>query len=442
MKSKAYDNFITRNRLIPLGELENSPFKPEGLVPTPLINEIKAAGLNPDDFYFNPDSKELPYCYYRGMLLLDIEAIPSQLAELKTLMARLEQDLVESVAQRDFARFLALIDPRLAPDLFMEVFNFIPDQDKYPLFERIWRFNEDSHTVFTEAFIKKISKYKGVTSTKPVADEKGYVRVYRSQDHGGASPRQASAWTTDVNIAIVHALPLKPVLGIYRGLIHLDHIIAYDSTKSKKELTVRPLKVEQLELMDLINLREYGAVLQTSGILEQYNEYTRKIEVEWFHNPAGIHALSHTKRVLLLSLLISYLEKYSAKDRALLGLAAVYHDIGRTNDGYDPDHGLASYAKLTREHLIGPADPQEREILKFLIQNHAIPDQSAYKKLSHYNLNDVDRTLRLYDAFKDADGLDRVRINDLNPEYLRTNSAQRLLLAAHQLYRQQVVYDL
>ncbi len=440
MKSKAYDNFITRNRLIPLGELENSPFKPEGLVPAPLINEIKAAGLNPDDFYFNPNSKKLPYCYYRGMLLLDIEAIHNKLAELTTLITRLEQDLVESVAKRDFSRFLALIDQRLAPDLFMEVFNFIPDQDKYPLFERIWRFNEDSHTVFSEAFIKKISKYKGVTSTKPVADEKGYVQVYRSQDYGEPSPRQASSWTTDVNIAIIHALPLKPVPGIYQGLIHLDHVIAYDSAKSKKELIVKPLKVEQLELMDLINLQEYGAILQTSGIFEQYNEYTRKIKVEWFHNPAGVHALSHTKRVLLLSLFISYLEKYSTKDRELLCLAAVYHDIGRTNDGYDPDHGIASYDKLIRENLIKPADHQEQEILKFLIQNHAIPDQSAYKKLNHYNLNDVDRTLRLYDAFKDADGLDRVRINDLNPEYLRTNSAHRLLLAAHQLYKQQVIY--
>ncbi len=34
-----------------------------------------------------------------------------------------------------------------------------------------------------------------------------------------------------------------------------------------------------------------------------------------------------------------------------------------------------------------------------------------------------------------ADGLDRVRINDLNPAYLRTNSARNLVAAAWELYR-------
>jgi len=38
--------------------------------------------------------------------------------------------------------------------------------------------------------------------------------------------------------------------------------------------------------------------------------------------------------------------------------------------------------------------------------------------------------------FKDADGLDRVRLGDLNPDYLRTASAPRLLLVAHQIYFQ------
>jgi hypothetical protein len=134
------------------------------------------------------------------------------------------------------------------------------------------------------------------------------------------------------------------------------------------------------------------------------------------------------------------LEKFSVEDRDLFCLAALYHDIGRINDGYDPDHGIASYDKLIKEKMMELSDQPEHEILKFLIQNHAIPDQSAYKKLNYYELSDVDRTLRLYDAFKDADGLDRVRIRDLNPEYLRTNSAHRLLLAAHQLYNQQIPY--
>jgi len=440
MKDKSYDSFIERNSLIPLGKLEDSPFKPSGFALASVQNQIYKEGLNPEDFYFNPNSKELPYCYYRGMVLLEFQTIHNKIGEIKALIGRLQKDLTESVAKRDFDRFLSLVDNRLAPDLFMEVFNFIADQDKYRLFERIWRFNENSHSVFTEEFIKKAGKYKGVTSTQPVADEKGYVQVYRSHNSEDISPENASSWTVDVNIAIMHALPFDPVPDIYQGRIHRDYIIAYDNNRSKKELRVKPLKIKQLEVMDLINLLEFDKELRTSGTLEQYDSYSKQIDTGWFHNPEGIHALSHTKRVLLLSLIISYLEKYSEEDKSLLCLAAVYHDIGRINDGYDPDHGIASYDKLIKENIIELADNQELEILKFLIHNHAIPDQSAYKKLNHYKLIDVDRTLKLYDAFKDADGLDRVRIKDLNPEYLRTASAHRLLLAAHQLYNQSLFY--
>lgn len=440
MAVESYKNFIERNALIPLKELESSPFKPDGFAYEPLHTQINDQGLNHDDFYFKPNNMENPYCYYRGTILLNFSSIEYKIAEIKALISRINKDINESVAKRDFDRFLTLVDSRLAPELFMEVFNFIPDQDKFRLFERVWKDNENSHEVFTAAFIKKAVKYKGVTSAQPVADEAGYVQVYLSQDWEALSSEQASILTTDVNIAILHALQYDPVPAIYQGRIHLDHIISYDNDRLKKELKVQPHKVTQVEAMDLINLLEFDTELRASGIIQQYNSYSEQINNGWFHNPQGIHALSHTKRVLLLSLLISHLEKYCEEDRNLLCLASIYHDIGRINDGYDPDHGIASYDKLVNGKLLALDNFQDQEILRFVIQSHAIPDQSAYKKLNRYDLLDVDRTLRLYSAFKDADGLDRVRINDLNPEYLRTGSALRLLLAAHQLYNQNVVY--
>lgn len=438
MQDKLYDNFVERYALIPLPQLENSPLKPAGFAFEPLQHQIHAAGLNPDDFYFFPGTGELPYCYYRGMVLLDFPALDCEMDEIRTLIGRTEQALKDSVAKRDFDRFLSLVDSRLAPDLFMEVFNFIADHDKYRLFERLWRFNENSPKIFSQDFLKKVSKYKGVTINQPVADENGYVRIYRSNGLDELLPDKASCWTADVNIAILNALQFQPVPDIYQARIHQRHIIAYDSNRSKKELRVPPFQVEQLEVMDLINLFNFPVELRAAGILRQYYSYSQQIETEWFHNPSGVHALGHTKRVLFLSLMIGYLENYSAEDINLLCWAALYHDIGRTNDGYDPDHGIASYAQLVRKNLILLPDRQERESLRFLIQNHAIADQSAYKLLNRYELDDVDRTLRLFAAFKDADGLDRVRIGDLNPEYIRTRSAHRLLLAAHQLYKQHI----
>ncbi|MDD2621124.1 MAG: HD domain-containing protein [Syntrophomonadaceae bacterium] len=432
MNDKYNDDFIERNSLIPLRQLMNSDHMPPGFNFALIQSQIKAEGLNPDDFYFSPGNSESPYCYYRGFMLLDFNLGNNSMAEIKNLISRLEEDINKSVAKRDFDRFLTLIDSRLAPDLFMEVINFIPDQDKYRLFERIWRYNEKSHDVFSEDFIQKVSKYKGCTSDLPVSDEEGYVQVYRSGDSKKQSPGQILYWYTDINKAITKGIFLGTIPAIYCGRVHLEHILSYD--KDKKVIKVKANKVEQIETMDLLNIREFETELRDAGIVEEYNRYVKMINTGWFRNPQGIHALSHTKRVLFLSLIISYLEKYQEEDKSILCLAAIYHDIGRSNDGYDPDHGIASYDKLRREKLLEPPNRQEQEILKYLVQNHAIPDQSAYKKINRYDLSDVDRTLRLYDAFKDADGLDRVRIKDLNPEYLRTRAAHRLLLVAHQLY--------
>ncbi|MEA1960931.1 MAG: hypothetical protein U9N81_06580 [Bacillota bacterium] len=438
MMVESYKNFIERNSLIPLRELEASPFKPDRFTLVSLESQINAAGLNLDHFYYNPNDMKSPYCYYCGTVLLDFSSIDHKIAEIKALISRINRDINDSVANRNFDRFLALVDPRLVPELFIEVFNFIPDEEKYRLFERVWKYNENSHEVFTEEFIKKAAKFKGVTSAQPVADEEGYVQVYLGQYSEELSPEQATLWSTDVNIVILNVLPLDPIPAIYQGRIHFNHIISYDN--SRKELKIEQHKVQQVEVMNLINLLEFDKELRASGIIQQYYYYSGQINNGWFHNPQGIHALGHTKRVLLLSLIISYLEKHCEDDRRCLCLASIYHDIGRKTDGYDPDHGIASYDKLINDKLLELDNYQDQEILRFLVQNHAIPDQSAYKMLNRYNLVDVDRTLRLYQAFKDADGLDRVRIKDLNPEYLRTSSAHRLLLAAHQLYNQQVIY--
>jgi hypothetical protein len=103
---------------------------------------------------------------------------------------------------------------------------------------------------------------------------------------------------------------------------------------------------------------------------------------------------------------------------------------------------MSSYRKLLDKGWLNTEAFEQMEMLKFIIENHALPDQGALKRLDKYRLEDIDRCLQLYSVFKDADGLDRVRINDLNPAYLRTPSAMKLLLAAHQLYQSKEIEQL
>ncbi len=432
MTDKAGLNYAERNSLIPLCDLEASGFKPEGLEVASLGAEIRAEKMKPEHFYYNPANCQTPYSYWRGAVLLDLPGLVGKVGDVKAMAERLEGDINESVARRDFDRLLDLVDPRLAPEVFMEVFGNIPDQDKFRLFERLWRFNQHAPDIFPPDFARQAYQYRVATGNRLPLDSAGYVQVFISLA-AGQEPQRLENWTTSINQALMAACTI-PAAPVYRGQVHSEHINAYDGDRLAGMIFVKPGMVENIHSMNLIDLANFEAELNQAGIIAQYRRLSRQIDNDWFHKPEGIHAVSHTRRVLLLSLLLAYLERFIPADRNLLAQAAIYHDIGRVDDGYDPGHGQASYARTCRERLVQWHNEEENEIFRFIVENHDLPDKKAHQRAERYQLGEMDRTLLLYNIFKDADGLDRVRLGDLNPDYLRTASAQRLLLVAHQIY--------
>lgn len=434
MKKMNSDSFITRNGLIALSEAgsANNPSIPLAL--PKLLDFITASELNEDDFYVNLNHPEKPFCYYRGTVFLEFANTKQDLSNLKKHIINTENQLNKAVAARDFDSFLKIVDPRLAPDLFMEVFSFIPDQDKYPLFKELLDHNRFSREVFDPAFISKATRYKDAHEGMPLADEQGYVKIFASAGRMSELETQA-LWYTDINRAIQQMISVASRQAeLYQARVHISDVKSYSARRFENEVTLEPWQACQIKHLDMIKIAELLPLMQTQGMIGWYFYYARQIKSEWFHNPEGIHALSHTKRVLLLGILLAYLENLSDQERDLICLAAIYHDIGRLTDGYDTTHGIASYRKLVSKGLLTRIPATELETIRFIIELHAVADKAALKQLSKYELPDIDRTLKLYNLFKDADGLDRVRINDLNPDYLRNPGAHKLLLLAHQLY--------
>ena len=73
-------------------------------------------------------------------------------------------------------------------------------------------------------------------------------------------------------------------------------------------------------------------------------------------------------------------------------------------------------------------------LVKELIERHAISDPRAF------SLETINEGMRkevrfLLRYFKDADGLDRVRLGDLNVDYLRTGIARKMPLVAQKLLK-------
>ena len=148
---------------------------------------------------------------------------------------------------------------------------------------------------------------------------------------------------------------------------------------------------------------------------------------EWFRfNPRGIHGAPHTARVLVWADTIAdRLGGPGALRREELRWAAAVHDVGRVDDGIDRGHGLRSAAWVL-DRL--PSERPETAGIDLayvaeLCRWHEVGDR------------EIERLSLELVILKDADGLDRARLGDLDPNRLRLALSRALVRPAEELER-------
>jgi HD superfamily phosphodiesterase len=162
------------------------------------------------------------------------------------------------------------------------------------------------------------------------------------------------------------------------------------------------------------------------------------LEPEWFERPGSIHGISHTRRVLIHAQQIAAARDLDPEWFESVVLAVAWHDIGRTHDGREPEHGANSVAKVRRLGLDRGVDQQVLARTLFAMEWHSVSDYlavDAAAALQPGHRPEPGTMLRVLWLLKDADGLDRVRIYDLDPEQLRYEESVKLVDRARQLLR-------
>ena len=134
-----------------------------------------------------------------------------------------------------------------------------------------------------------------------------------------------------------------------------------------------------------------------------------------------VHGRGHIHRTLLYAALIAWKEDLAEADVRQFFLAAAYHDVGRSSDGYDLYHGARSALRLAELTDLSGEDLTE---LQAAVSAHARPDTDMEAVLRAYAPEDYPRTLELTRLLKDADNLDRVRLGDLKTRFLRHEGAK------------------
>jgi hypothetical protein len=149
---------------------------------------------------------------------------------------------------------------------------------------------------------------------------------------------------------------------------------------------------------------------------------------ELFLHQSTLHGQAHVGRVMIHALRLVQATALVSDARALW--AAVFlHDIARVHDGRSRGHGAAAWARL--EML-----PDVRALFhRGGVREEDLPAiQTAVTLHSRGEPEAASPHRRLTELLKDADGLDRVRLGDLDPRYLRTAEARTMVAFAGRLY--------
>ena len=133
------------------------------------------------------------------------------------------------------------------------------------------------------------------------------------------------------------------------------------------------------------------------------------------------HGLHHSQKVLLFAYLIGLQENLDEVDMQIIVDAAIYHDIGRTDDSNDSFHGLYGANKIDKVVTRDIYKEQENlNILKGIIDAHSQDNKLEIIAINH-DVENIERFMKLATILKDADALDRTRFMKTSKATLKEN---------------------
>lgn len=148
-----------------------------------------------------------------------------------------------------------------------------------------------------------------------------------------------------------------------------------------------------------------------------------------FTHESLLHGRLHTHRVMAWVCVLSAKLKMNGQGR-LAFFAAKVHDLGRLTDGKEPGHGqrsadlcLGKYRELFEYFGLSGSDYQ---VVSDAVRWHSRSDEPP----------DGCNGIEVINLLKDADGLDRVRLGEDEPDirYFRHSITQQFVPAARQLF--------
>lgn len=200
--------------------------------------------------------------------------------------------------------------------------------------------------------------------------------------------------------------------------------------------------------IDQVDIKDFNSNFNKFELEKIYKASLVDIDEIYEDNNVVLHGEEHVKRVMQYALYIGKEENFSNPELAMLLDIAKFHDSG-LNDEVDVhrrnQHGELAGLKVD-EYLSSKYSENDLNIIKAAIDYHAYNDNENifHEICKKYKIDDYSSKVEKFATIlKDADALDRTRFpgpGDLDPTYLRTTEAKKLVMVSHQV-QEKLAYD-
>lgn len=113
--------------------------------------------------------------------------------------------------------------------------------------------------------------------------------------------------------------------------------------------------------------------IESNGLKKHLLETDMKIKEDSLQYQSDLHGVSHTRRVNFYATLIMNSENISDSSKSLIETIIQNHDIGRTNDAEDKEHGAKSVELLKKnDDRLKDLSDEEKELVEFVIKEHSL----------------------------------------------------------------------
>lgn len=219
------------------------------------IAVIKELGVDPEYIYYNPKGIIDRYVYWNGPVYMPLHGglNPEMLKMMRfpESVAKQEEHMKSLIAANKWTSVFSFMEKKVLITMYMELFDRIPDNQKYMIFEDLYVRSESGFDIFPDDFIKKVFSYKELDPEYPKRmaefdknavknkNPQGKIKIYHGQN-GDYNPNDEMSWTISKKTATFFANRFGNVGKVMSKLITRESVQDYYNSRGEHEVIVFP----------------------------------------------------------------------------------------------------------------------------------------------------------------------------------------------------------